>query len=484
MDVTSVQLIRARGVSRTGIVAAALACCALSASGCTHAHVPRSFSFFSPNTEQAAGKDAVRKASASSDDDRGGKVGKSQVRTASSEESAERQHAARRAEPLPPPQPFISRPDEPASSGTNPFASALAGPTPGAIGPDEFLAPQYRCGIRSDGPCSYRWQDAGPIPWDLLAQGEFIGPARLPQVPEYRLRADDVLEIVFRIRGEKLTRPYTLNVGDVVRIESLTSPIIEREVLIQPDGTLTARQLGQVPAAGRTIEELRSDLERRYRTFINEPSITVSPIKLNTTLDEFRAAIDSRAGTRGQGRQLKVTPEGTIRLPAIGTVPAQGLTLAELQREIEQRYAQHIAGLETTTILVQRAPHSVFVLGEVRTPGRFVMEGPTTLMQAIALAGGWNNGACLVDVVVFRRDENWQLTATRVNIRAPLYRRTPCPDDIWLRDSDIVVVPKNAIKVADDFIELVFTKGIYGVVPLHFSITAFKNLSSVGLLGQ
>jgi hypothetical protein len=38
-------------------------------------------------------------------------------------------------------------------------------------------------------------------------------------------------------------------------------------------------------------------------------------------------------------------------------------------------------------------------------------------MQAIAMAGSWNVGAHLSHVVVFRRDENWQLMATRVNIR-------------------------------------------------------------------
>ena len=56
-------------------------------------------------------------------------------------------------------------------------------------------------------------------------------------------------------------------------------------------------------------------------------------------------------------------------------------------------------------------------------------------------------------------------------------------DDIWIRDSDIVIVPKLCIQVLDDYIELVFTRGIYGVVPFNgVSISFFKDLSTLGAL--
>jgi polysaccharide export outer membrane protein len=100
-------------------------------------------------------------------------------------------------------------------------------------------------------------------------------------------------------------------------------------------------------------------------------------------------------------------------------------------------------------------------------------------MQAIALAGSWNVGANLNQVVVFRRDANWCLMATRLDIRGALYGKRPCPaDEIWIRDSDIVVVPKTPILVADEFIELVFTRGIYGVFPVDFSVN-IDRLSSL-----
>ena len=78
-------------------------------------------------------------------------------------------------------------------------------------------------------------------------------------------------------------------------------------------------------------------------------------------------------------------------------------------------------------------------------------------------------GANLNKVVVFRRDENWKLMATKLDIFSALYGKTPCPaDEIWLRDSDIILVPKRGILVADELIELTFTRGLYSIVPVLY----------------
>jgi polysaccharide export outer membrane protein len=345
-----------------------------------------------------------------------------------------------------------------------------------------------RCGVMC-GPCDpcteLTWDAMAPIPWESLAHGEYIGPARLPHVPEYRLRVDDVIEFVYRLTRTPSLEPYRINVGDTLRIESLTAESLNREVIVQPDGTITVGNIsqvgpdrttttgdiGQVPAAGRTIEELRNDLVERYKPTIAVPSITVTPITLDSRLEELRATVDARAGSGGQGRSTRVTPEGTVQLPAIGSVPAQGLTLDELKFEIEQRYNEIVVGLEITPILAERAPRFVYVTGEVGQPGRYELVAPTTLIQAIAMAGSWNVGADLENIVILRRDENWQLMATKVNLHYALFGHKPCPaGEIWLRDSDIVLLPKHPLLWTDDLIELLFTRGLYGVFPVSYSV--------------
>ena len=51
---------------------------------------------------------------------------------------------------------------------------------------------------------------------------------------------------------------------------------------IQPDGSVTLQYLGQVPAAGRTVDELRTALDEQYKSRFVNPSMLVTPVKFNT----------------------------------------------------------------------------------------------------------------------------------------------------------------------------------------------------------
>jgi len=338
----------------------------------------------------------------------------------------------------------------------------------------QALGPAAPCAVRAvdcsccKGNCLGGWEAARLINWQAFAQGEYVGHERTAHVPEYRLRVDDQLDMIFRVTREQTSTPYKLNVGDEIRVESFSDPDLNRELILQPDGTITLRLLGQVRAAGLTVQQLRDQLEEQYKKLYKIPAITVIPLRVNTKLEDLRASVDRRAGVGGQSQLVRVTPEGTIALPAIGSVCAQGLTLPELQQELNERFRAHVEGIEVVPVLAQRAPRYVYVLGEVKTSGRYILEGPTTVMQAISMAGGWNVGAHLNQIVVFRRGDDWRLMATMVSLHGALAGNKPCPPgEIWLSDSDIVVVPKSPILVADDFINLVFTRGIYGVLPMQ-----------------
>ena len=337
-------------------------------------------------------------------------------------------------------------------------------------------AQQAMCGC----PCKGSgWECMRQVWWQRYAQGEYVGPARTRQVDEYRLRTDDDLDMVYRLTYAEQPNPYKLEVGDQIQVESFTDPELDRELFLQPDGTITLRLLGQVHATGLTVTELKKKLDKLYSKYYKVPAITVTPLVVNSKLNALRAAVDRRYGLGGQSQIARVTPEGTINLPGLGTLNAQGLTLRELQREINAAYEKDFEGIAVVPILNRRAPRYVYVLGEVPNPGRFEMTGPTTLSMALSMAGGWNVGANLWQIVVFRRGEDWRLKATMVNMTAALYGRKACPPgDIWLSDSDVVIVPKGKILVADEFIELVFTRGIYGVFPLDVSLN-FAKLSSL-----
>jgi polysaccharide export outer membrane protein len=329
------------------------------------------------------------------------------------------------------------------------------------------------------------WKNAlGPVPdFQEYSQGEYVGRARLPHVSTYRLRVDDSLEFVFRVTREEIPNAYEINVGDEMIVESATDQNLRRNLIVLPDGTITLPLLGQVRAAHRTVPQLKDDLDKLYRKYYKVPAITVTPIKVDTQLEDLRYTVSGRSGFGGQFLSSKVTPEGTVQLPAVGSVPAQGLTIDEFTREVNARFAEKIQGVEVIPVLRERAPRYVFVLGEVRLPGRYTLEAPTTVMQAIAMAGSYNNGAHIAQVIVFRRADDWRLIATTVDLRNTLLGKIPCPQgEIWLSDADLVLVPKSRILWTTDMIELFFTKGLYGVVPFSgtYSYTNFTELGSLG----
>ena len=262
-----------------------------------------------------------------------------------------------------------------------------------------------------------------------------------------------------------------------MRVESFTDKNLDRTLLIQPDGTITLPLLGQVRAAHHTVATLRDELENRFQKYYKSPSIIVTPLKMNTQLDDLRNAIGGRSGFGPQVRPGKVTPEGTVQLPAVGTVPAQGLSLREFKSELDIRYNALIEGVEVTPVLTTRAARYVYVLGEVKLPGRYTLEAPTTVMQAVALAGSWNFGANLNQVIIFRRADDWRLIATMLDLRAAFLGRQGCPAaEIWVSDSDLIILPKSHIQLTDNWIELIFTKGLYGIIPFSGSVS-FTNLS-------
>ncbi len=313
-----------------------------------------------------------------------------------------------------------------------------------------------------------RWRNQKPIPWESFAYGEYIGPHRTPHVGEYRLRVNDILDFVYLLTREQSQGPYRVFVGDIIQISSaIDEKLNQTDIQILSDGTVSLRLVGIVSAAGKTIEDLQRDLNEEYSKFVKNPAIVVGVIKSDTPLNDLRDSVDARQGAGGQNRLAVVSPDGTFQLPLIGSVPAVGLTLDEVRREVNSRYRAMVSGIEVTPVLAERAPRFVYVVGEVGTPGRFELTGPTTVIQALALADGFGPGGNVRQAIVFRRNQNWRLIATRLDLSGAVYGRRPHPsDDLWLRDSDIVLIPKKPVQRWADAIDLYFTQSLYSVFPI------------------
>lgn len=148
--------------------------------------------------------------------------------------------------------------------------------------------------------------------------------------------------------------------------------------------------------------------------------------------------------------KYRVDAEGFITFPLVGRVSASGLTPREFQdRLIAQLAAGYIKRPQVRVDIDQYKSQSVYVIGEVRAPGKITMTGTMSLIEALALAGSPTNSAASELVVVHPRKpkpgqatmpEEEDADTTRVNIRDLQVGKAG--QNIDLQDGDTIFVPK------------------------------------------
>lgn len=104
-------------------------------------------------------------------------------------------------------------------------------------------------------------------------------------------------------------------------------------------------------------------------------------------------------------KTVLVRLDGKISLPLIGDVQAAGLTPQELRDGIVERLKEYQATAVVSVIVQDIRSYKVYMIGEVKTPGTYVLKSKTTLLQAIALAGGFTQYASKNSMTLVRQKE-------------------------------------------------------------------------------
>jgi polysaccharide export outer membrane protein len=150
-------------------------------------------------------------------------------------------------------------------------------------------------------------------------------------------------------------------------------------------------------------------------------------------------------------RQVLVDPSGQIAFPLAGHIHAAGMTPQGLEQIIKQRLKPNYkdddlditVGVAGTTTMEEDLKPKIFITGEVARPGSYVVRQPTTLMQAIALAGGLGPYAAKRRIMVRRNGgpgENTYLFDYKA------YEAGQDLDgNITLRAGDVVMVPERGL---------------------------------------
>src|SRR3954453_12353260 len=101
-------------------------------------------------------------------------------------------------------------------------------------------------------------------------------------------------------------------------------------------------------------------------------------------------------------QSVQVRPDGKITLPLVGDVDATGKTPIELRDTLATSLKEYMNNPTVTVIVVEAVSSQVTVMGEVSKPGAMQIHGPTNVIQAIAMAGGFKEFANTKDVRVLR----------------------------------------------------------------------------------
>jgi polysaccharide export outer membrane protein len=138
-------------------------------------------------------------------------------------------------------------------------------------------------------------------------------------------------------------------------------------------------------------------------------------------------------------QSLQIRPDGKITLPLIGDLDATSHTPIELRDTITTSLKEYITNPTVTVIVVEALASQVYVMGEVTHPGTMQLHGPTTILQALAMAGGFKEFANTKDVKVLRPKGGGNNVETiKFNYKDVINGGAK---PFYLRSGDTVIVP-------------------------------------------
>jgi polysaccharide export outer membrane protein len=139
-------------------------------------------------------------------------------------------------------------------------------------------------------------------------------------------------------------------------------------------------------------------------------------------------------------RSLPVRSDGRISLPLVGEVQATGRTPLQLEQEIADKLRAYIKEPEVTVMVQQINSEKFNILGQVSKPGSYPLTLATTVLDAIAAAGGFRDFAKQKSIYILRQNANGGESRILFNYKDVIKGKDP-EQNVKLQPNDTVVVP-------------------------------------------
>jgi polysaccharide biosynthesis/export protein len=139
-------------------------------------------------------------------------------------------------------------------------------------------------------------------------------------------------------------------------------------------------------------------------------------------------------------RSLPVRSDGKISLPLVGEVQAAGVTPRKLEQDIAARLKNYIEEPDVTVIVQQINSQKFNILGQVSRPGAYPLTNTATVLDAIAIAGGFRDFAKQKSIYVLRQNPDGTQTRIPFNYKEVVKGENPA-QNIRLQPRDTIVIP-------------------------------------------
>jgi len=256
--------------------------------------------------------------------------------------------------------------------------------------------------------------------------------------------------------------PYRLDVSDVLDISIYDEADLQHVVVpVRPDGRISFAFVGDVMAAGRSVEEVRAELTASLSKFLRTPQVTV-------ILREFaQKKVFIGGEVRSPGIFYLSGKEGTLMdalykaglttekasLDGAYIMRRSKLVAADFKQLVRGDLTRNVRLLDEDVIYVpENVSRFVYVLGEVRHNDAFPVNDPVPIIDLLARAGGFNNFAKKKEIAVVRGGLKSPEVAI---INADALIAGDFRQNILIKPGDIVYVAKTGLGRYLDVLDII-----------------------------
>ena len=241
---------------------------------------------------------------------------------------------------------------------------------------------------------------------------------------------------------------YVIGPSDLLEVQVWDNKELNQSVFVRPDGKISLPLLGEVPAGGKTVQQLQDALAEDYAKTVKGASVTVIVKEIRSRPVYFIGGF-AKPGVEQLTKDLSLLQAVSLAGGLLPTADGEnGFVLRgdkrmpiDFRRLIQKGDVSQNLALQPGDAVVVPIADSVYVHGEVKSPGLVKATGDLTVLRAIAQVGGLTPLAATGRVEILRGPD-----AKKERVRVDLDKMMQSPDqnpDLLLKPNDIIFVPQR-----------------------------------------